>query len=92
MKRLESDACWGCEELSEVVFPKCLEAVESRCFSGSKIERLDLSGTRVVRLGAEAFAGCARLRELLLPTTLEEVGMRRFEGRALWKLSRHPRR
>jgi hypothetical protein len=58
----------------------------SFCCRDAALGNLDLSGTRVQRLGESVCSGCSKLREVLLPRVLGQMGAFCFQYAALKRL------
>ena len=58
-----------------VNFPSTLEYIaKSGCWSLDKVTEIDLSNTKVERIGSMAFYGCKKAGVIKLPATLESMG------------------
>jgi hypothetical protein len=73
----------GLYRLKQVFLPVTLEKMGPGFFRSSGLERLDLSTTKVVKLGERPCGGCSRLGEMVLPPALAEIGPGCFCGSAL---------
>lgn len=58
-----------------VNFPSTLEYIaKGGCWSLDKVTEIDLSNTKVERIGSMAFYGCKKAEVIKLPATLESMG------------------
>ncbi len=70
----------GCEELTAITVPDCVEVIGARAFSDcQKLQSITLpKNLTAVRAGV--FAGCTELAGITLPNTVETVGVSAFSG------------
>lgn len=65
--------------LTEVIFPKTVQAIGRRAFAGCKWLRKVESADGVKKIGEQAFLGCGRLETAEFSENLQELGARAFE-------------
>lgn len=78
--RLGEYAFAGCEELTSIIVPDCIEVIGSSAFSNcEKLQTITLlAGLTVVR--SSLFSGCTELSSIALPDTVETIGVSAFRG------------
>jgi hypothetical protein len=67
-------------KVQEVIFPRGLVDIGESSFEGCGLRAVDLSQTKVRRVGKRAFASCITVGELLWPEGVEEIS----EGSFMW--------
>lgn len=68
-------------KLEEIKFPSTLEAIERHGVSyNEKLDKIDLSGTKVSSMGDMTAAYCIDLTEVIFPETLYDIGGAAFAG------------
>ena len=71
----------GCTALTEVKLPATLTDLGNRTFvSCTNLAELDLSHTKLAKIGDSLFGDCTSLTSLLLPDTFTEIGSSPFAG------------
>lgn len=68
VRRIGERAFMDNEQLTGVNFPDMLQYIDDHAFYGTGILSLDLSQTRVRKIGYYAFGGCKNLSDVKLPT------------------------
>ena len=60
--------------------PSALTAVEAEAFAGTKVQVVDLSGTKCTIIADRAFQNAGALRQVILPATVESISENAFSG------------
>lgn len=78
--RLGEYAFSGCEELTSITVPDCVETIGSSAFSNcEKLQSITLpKNLTVVR--SSVFSGCTALTSITLPDTVKTIGISAFRG------------
>ena len=78
--RLGEYAFSGCEELTSIAVPDCIEIIGSSAFSNcEKLQSITLPKTLTV-IRSSLFSGCTELSSITLPETVETIGVSAFRG------------
>lgn len=78
--RLGEYAFSGCEELTSITVPDCIEIIGSSAFSScERLQSITLPKTLTV-VRSSVFSGCTELTSITLPKTVETIGVSAFRG------------
>lgn len=89
--RIETDAFYGCRNLTEVEFSQNLEEIEMFAFQDCGMETIELPSTLTsIKMGA--FVRCHNLKKIFIPENVESIGGEVFgECENLEKITVDPR-
>lgn len=79
-ERLAESAFGGCTQLTSLVLPRGITAIEDQAFAEcTNLKTMTLSDS-ITAIGDMAFYGCSQLTEITLPANLTELGYSAFSG------------
>ena len=79
VEKIDDGAFLYCMGIKTITGGKGLKELGQFAFAGcEKLERADLSGSKLTALPDRAFCNCSSVTEILLPDTLETLGKRAF--------------
>ena len=77
-----------CKLLKEVRFPSTLSGIDAQnCFTGSTIEKIDLSMTTITYLSNAFASSTANLGEVILPSTCKTINQYAFQNSSLTSIN-----
>jgi len=68
------------EQMLTLKLPSALTAIEAEAFAGTKVQVVDLSGTKCTVIADHAFRDAGALRQIILPATVESISENAFSG------------